>query len=584
MKKITAILLIAALTLSLLSGCGAKTVKQESAAAPTAKPTAAPTAEPEREEAVPAFAGKEVPEPDLPDRPDGVHAEVDYQDMHWEIYDMTDFNGWAAVLASGSVSGEEAERIIDWLTAEYARLETYGELAWIDFYAGNDPDGTVAESCRILDDQLARAADTLCSAISAALSSGAGQELTEYLGEEAAEDLADYEDMTDREAELRSRETELKLEYNELIDREDLTPRELNRRVGNIFLELIRVRNELAEICGYESYIDYAYENVYARDYTPADAAALCEQIKPYAREYYADCYYCGVFSEPIGAFSAGDLMDLLETYIPRISPRAEEARQYMEDHGLYLIESGRIITQIGYTTTLSLYNAPFLYSALYGNYYDVTGLFHEFGHYYDAYVNPEPEDWESYGSYDIFEIHSTSMEALLYGWYDEIFGADADKARIYCLDGLMDNVVSGCIYDEFLRRAYANPDLTVNGLNRLFLEVAESYGMELYGTNASYYWMYVSHNFESPFYYISYAVSALASLQVWARAQTDRQGAIDLYNELVSRGAYNEGYCQLLRSVGLLLFTDDLDGCIRDAYGELHRLCLAYDAGELAA
>ena len=64
----------------------------------------------------------------------------------------------------------------------------------------------------------------------------------------------------------------------------------------------------------------------------------------------------------------------------------------------------------------------------------------------------------------------------------------------------------------------------------------------------------------------------------------TLRAAALALYNDLVHRGAYDVAYCQLLEDVGLRLFTEDLDGCIRDAYSELRRLCLAYDAGELAA
>ena len=567
MKKTILLLLTAALCLSLFPGCGAKK--------PAAKPDAVPAI---------SLSLDTILEPDLPERPDGVHADVDYDDMHWELYDMTAFNVWAARLASGDASAEEAEKIIDWLSAEYLRLQTYSELAWISFYANDDSHGDPEEACRVLDEMLTQASDTLRSAISSALEGSAGEELTEYLGEETAGDLADYEDMTDREAELWKRETELELEYNQLIDRKDMSWSALNRRVGNIFMELVRVRRELASIAGYDDYAAYAYEQIYGRDYTPADAAALCAAVKPYARVYYAECYYSDVFSERFGQFSAGELMDMLAKYAQQISPDAAEAQQYMESHGLYMLESSRIITGIGYTTTLPLYNAPFLYNGLYGDYHDVSGTFHEFGHYYDAYVNPEPEDWSGFGSYDIFEIHSTSMEALLYGWYDEIFGADADKGRICCLDSLMDNLVSGCIYDEFLQYVYSHPDLNVSGVNKAFADIASSYGMECYGTEAVYSWMYVSHNFESPFYYISYAVSSLASMQVWTLAQTDREAAVALYNDLVSKGAYDVTYCQLIRDVGLRLFTEDLDGCVRDVFDEIRALCREYDRGKLAA
>ena len=66
---------------------------------------------------------------------------------------------------------------------------------------------------------------------------------------------------------------------------------------GQIFLELISVRNELAQIYGYDTFADYAYDVYYGRDYTPADAAALCEAIKPYAVRYFKNCCYCKCYS-----------------------------------------------------------------------------------------------------------------------------------------------------------------------------------------------------------------------------------------------------------------------------------------------
>ena len=514
---------------------------------------------------------------------DGVHADTDFDDMSWELYDMTDFNAAAEALKTAGDEAE-AEQIYAWMVGEYNKLRTYSELVWIQFYSSDDPDGSLSDACQQIDDMLTEAGDTLLSAASAAVKGASGEDFSAFVGEEMAEELAEYEAMTDRESELRARETELELAYNELSDSSRLSAPSLNFKLGGIFLELIRVRNELAGICGYDSYALYAYESVYGRDYTPEDAAALCKAIKPYARRYYADCYYSDAFREDLGRFSAGELMDLLREYAPRISPEAGRAQQYMEQHGLYLLESMNLVTPLGFTTTLPRYNAPFLYNSLYGNMYDLGDTFHEFGHYYDAFVNPEPDPLGSGGSYDIFEIHSTGMEALLYGWYDEIFGRKADVARIFCLDSLIDNVVSGCIYDEFQQYCYAHPDMTVDQVNRAYYDIASSYGRAFTRGTDRYAWMNVSHNFESPFYYISYAVSTLASLQIWSMAEHDRDAAIETYNDLVFRGAYELSYFELMDAVGLSRFTNDLSACFREAYDTLDSLCRRYDRGELAA
>ena len=603
MKNTRSIVRIIALllTLALLTGCGSNrtpagdsaaamsTAAPAASAAPAEKPTAAPTEKPSTEPtAAPTPETAPGPETGVLAQEDIVwidtHADVRFDDMSWEIYDMSQFNAAAEALRNAS-DEEEAERLYNWLVGEYNRLRTYSELVWIAFYSSNNTDGALADACQQIDDILTEAGDTLLSAASDAVNGASGGAFSAFVGEDLAAELADYEDMTDREAELLARETELELRYNELDEAGHYSQRSLNQQMGEVFLELIRVRNELAEIYDYDSYAAYAYDSVYGRDYTPEDAAALCRAIKPYARRYYADCYYSGAFQENMGSFSAGELMYLLREYAPRISPEAARAQQYMEEHGLYLLESANLVASLGFTTTLPMYNAPFLYNCLYGNaVYDVGDTFHEFGHYYDAYINPEPDPMGRGGSYDIFEIHSTSMEALLYGWYDEIFGDRADIARIYCLDGLIDNVVSGCIYDEFQQYCYAHPDMTVDEVNAAYYSIASSYGRQFYRASDRYGWMYVSHNFQSPFYYISYAVSTLASLQIWALAEHDREAAIEKYNDLVSRSAYDLSYFELMDTVGLKRFTEDLSACFREAYETLDDLCRRYDRGELAA
>ena len=580
MKKTAVNRLLALLTAAcLLSGCGAKARPGEAEL-----PTPSPSAQAEST-AVPVMAveGADAAAPKPVTRSDGVHADVDFDDLHWEERDLTAFRETADRLAASS-DGEEAGELYRQLLEEYRSLRTDSELAFIAMYASGGKDGQVSRDYQQLDELVTQAGDVLYTAASSALKGGGGEAFSAALGESMVRDLEDYEPMTDREAQLRARETELEIRYNELESRKDISARELNRTLGELFLELIGVRNELAEIYEYDSYAQYAYDRIYGRDYTPEDAAALCEAVKPYARRFFSRCCYSGALYEEYGTFSAGELMDLLRGCAARISPEAARAQRYMEEHGFYLLEPYDRVTAAGFTTVLPSYNAPFLYNALYGSAYDVFGTFHEFGHYYDAFINPEPEDLSVNGSYDVFEIHSTSMEALLYGWADEIFGAYGDCARIYCLYGLIQNVISGCIYDEFLQYCYAHPDMTVEDVNEAYRNISASYGDHFNLATDSYYWMYVNHNFTSPFYYISYAASALASLQVWSLAEHDRDAAVKLYNDLVSVGAYDVGYFELMDRAGLRRFNEDLDGCLREAYEKLEELCLDYERGRSAA
>lgn len=509
---------------------------------------------------------------------DGIHADVDYADMTWYIYDAAELLDKTAQLGE-TADGKEAADLYDWLMAEYAKVYTLDNLAYIDFYA-HPGDETLSDACRQLDSVLNEVNDALCTALSDALDGPAGSALRSYIGEDKATALVGYDEQTDRQREITERVSELTLQYNALI-MEYLSYDEETEKIGALYRELVDLHNEEAQIVGYKDYADYAYEASYGRDFTPDDAAALCEAVKPYARQYFGSLYYNEATYADFSAdtdLTERELVGLVTQYMPRVSDDAAKAAAYMEKHGLYFMDSAERVSDLGFTTTLDQYNAPFIYLALYGDQNDIQSMFHEFGHYYDAYVNPVPDLLLSVGSLDIFEIHSTGMEALSTGWYEDIYGEDADLARIRFLDSALYTVFSGCLFDEFQRVVYADPSLTPEQISQTFVTIARSYGLRSFGKEFSHYWMQVNHNFESPFYYISYAVSMLASLQIYEMAENDWAAAAGFYNDLVSLGAFDYTYCELLDKVGLECFTDGLPACVSQAVEDMEALCLAWE------
>ena len=569
MKKRIALLLAAAMLSLILCGC-----------ADDAETAGAVRSDGSVSDALATGLGVTVPEDETGRfaSADGIHADVDYADMTWYIYDAAELLDKAARLGE-TADGKEAADLYDWLMAEYARVYTLDNLAYIDFYA-HPGDETLSDACRQLDSVLNEVNDALCTALSDALDGPAGSALRSYIGEDKATALVGYDEQTDRQREITERVSELTLQYNALI-MEYLSYDEETEKIGALYRELVDLHNEEAQIVGYKDYADYAYEASYGRDFTPDDAAALCEAVKPYARQYFGSLYYNEATYADFSAdtdLTERELVGLVTQYMPRVSDDAAKAAAYMEKHGLYFMDSAERVSDLGFTTTLDQYNAPFIYLALYGDQNDIQSMFHEFGHYYDAYVNPVPDLLLSVGSLDIFEIHSTGMEALSTGWYEDIYGEDADLARIRFLDSALYTVFSGCLFDEFQRVVYADPTLTPEQISQTFVTIARSYGLRSFGKEFSHYWMQVNHNFESPFYYISYAVSMLASLQIYEMAENDWAAAADFYNDLVSLGAFDYTYCELLDKVGLECFTDGLPACVSQAVEDMEALCLAWE------
>lgn len=569
MKKRIALLLAAAMLSLILCGC-----------ADDAETAGAVRSDGSVSDALATGLGVTVPEDETGRfaSADGIHADVDYADMTWYIYDAAELLDKAARLGE-TADGKEAADLYDWLMAEYAKVYTLDNLAYIDFYA-HPGDETLSDACQQLDSVLNEVNDALCTALSDALDGPAGSALRSYIGEDKATALVGYDEQTDRQREITGRVSELTLQYNALI-MEYLSYDEETEKIGALYRELVDLHNEEAQSAGYKDYADYAYEASYGRDFTPDDAAALCEAVKPYARQYFGSLYYNEATYADFSAdtdLTEQELVGLVTQYMPRVSDDAAKAAAYMEKHGLYFMDSAERVSDLGFTTTLDQYNAPFIYLALYGDQNDIQSMFHEFGHYYDAYVNPVPDLLLSVGSLDIFEIHSTGMEALSTGWYEDIYGEDADLARIRFLDSALYTVFSGCLFDEFQRVVYADPSLTPEQISQTFVTIARSYGLRSFGKEFSHYWMQVNHNFESPFYYISYAVSMLASLQIYEMAENDWAAAADFYNDLVSLGAYDYTYCELLEKVGLECFTDGLPACVPQAVEDMEALCLAWE------
>ena len=66
-------------------------------------------------------------------------------------------------------------------------------------------------------------------------------------------------------------ENDLSLSNDEYYRLYDAYCAELNRQAGDIFLQLVQLRSQIATKLGYANYSDYCYES-YGRDYTPSDA------------------------------------------------------------------------------------------------------------------------------------------------------------------------------------------------------------------------------------------------------------------------------------------------------------------------
>lgn len=228
------------------------------------------------------------------------------------------------------------------------------------------------------------------------------------------------------------------------------------------------------------------------------------------------------------------------------------EAFDFMRAHHLYDIEFSLEKLPTSYTLALPAYGSAFIFLSPYGNYQDYSDLVHEFGHFNETFHCAQHELWADF-NIDVGEIDSQALELIFTGYAGELFGERYGQVyQDLILYNILDSVLEGCLYDEFQAVIYENPELSLEELNRLFKELSEEYGYAYEdGVEEDASWVEVSHNFQNPLYFISYATSALSALDLWfLYLDSPRQGR-EVYLDL-SALSLSRPYREAVEAVGL--------------------------------
>jgi M3 family oligoendopeptidase len=331
---------------------------------------------------------------------------------------------------------------------------------------------------------------------------------------------------------------------------------ELNQNAGGLFIRMLKLRNQVSEKLGYDNYAEYSYAQ-YARDYTLQDADAFAEDVKTYLVPLLVE-----LTQNPPAASggttymntTAEDTLNTLKKVLPDISPDMVEAMNYMTKYGLYDFSGGDNKMEGGYTTELSAYHLPFINIKWAEGTNETSTVFQEFVHIYNSY-RFSSTGWNATTDLDQAEIHSQGLELLLQQYYGDIYGDLADAAKVDSLTTMVNTIISGCMEDEFQRKLYANPDMTLAELNTLYGQLCKEYHLYdgYYFSNDfwSKMWVTIPHTFQVPLYYISYSTSLVAALEIWEKAQTDPKGAKELYLKVQDFSA-SEPFLATLNACGM--------------------------------
>ena len=524
------------------------------------------------------------------------HSELTFEQMKSLTYDKDtlerNLQELTALAEEATQSGTASceDRVIELYESvmeELTKASTCSSIAQVVYYQNVLDEENGLRQQEILEDVI-DLSDATYSALKQVCLSPYREAMETVLEPALIEGLSEYEEMTDEEKELYLKENSLKQEYELAAQEEytynyegqewdlDLLMQESyymsqkqyieiyqginsakNSVLGEIYLELVQLRQQWAELEGYENYGEYAYSERYVRDYTVEDAMTLFEEIReevvPLLAE--ADKLYNSLDVLPLYYLpetTAKQRLSLMCQYLEEIDEEMKETYDYMERYQLYDMDPAIGKAGTGFTLMFDYFGDAFIFDSPYEHYYDYTTAIHEFGHYHYMFRNAEDIMVQS-NNIDLCEIHSQGLEMLYYEYYDDMFAGElGDVFRFIEVYQMLQNTVDAALISEFEISVYQNPDMSLEDMNKLYLELSKNYGMEYHKLVTELYtWVDIPHIFNSPCYYIGYSTSAFSALDILTLSQKNREDAVEKYMDLTTLPTYAP-YCEAVEYVGL--------------------------------
>ncbi|MCR5787145.1 MAG: M3 family oligoendopeptidase [Acholeplasmatales bacterium] len=343
-------------------------------------------------------------------------------------------------------------------------------------------------------------------------------------------------------------------------------------KIDDIYDKLVNVRTKMAQAMGYENYVEFGYYRLGRSDYNYKDIAKyrdiIYRDVVPFAAKLIESqkkrtglndlkFYDLGLMFKDGNPNPRGDSKELIAKAYQMYSELSDETKDFfmfMKDHDLLDLETKSGKMGGGYTTYISEFKSPFIFSNFNSTSADVDVLTHEAGHAYEVY-----EASKTLSVPDVFwptleacEIHSMSMEYFAHPYMEYFFGSEASKYRYKHLVESILFLPYGVSVDEFQEFVYLNPNASIKERKDKWREIEKKYtpwkdydSIDYYNNGA--YWQRQHHIFSDAFYYIDYTLAQICAFNFYLSDLHDHESAFKRYNDLCKLGG-SESFFTLLK------------------------------------
>lgn len=324
------------------------------------------------------------------------------------------------------------------------------------------------------------------------------------------------------------------------------------KKSTDILIELIKLRKMISNELGYDSYAEFAYDEIY-HDYSVEEFLTFARSVKTHIIPVYAklSSYVFNQYPDPINAeLSRVDLINHTHDMLKGTSKELAEIFEYMLQHSLYDIEKDNDTRFHGaFTAYFDSYNAPFIFISTKENITDYTTLCHEFGHFADSYIN-----YNAQASLDLSEVSSQALELLASTKFDEILtDAEINYLKLYLVEDALLCLISQTFFAMLEHIVYEIPadELNLTSLNNAVKNAAKRVGLN--SDKLDIETVLVPHLFLYPFYVQSYSTSVTAALDIYLTELETEGAGFEILDKILHRGEDSElTFTETLESVGL--------------------------------
>lgn len=346
--------------------------------------------------------------------------------------------------------------------------------------------------------------------------------------------------LTSAEQTIVEKILKLQQEYNE-------TPLDDTNKLIELYINIVNQHNEYARESGYANYYEMNRMELNANGSESSEASEVAEFYQV-VKDYIAPVYVylsMNVRFEQLSAYNIPineSLQSFVEKFMGNISSELLDSYKYMVDASLLNIGTSEKNEDVSYTIRLPYLNSAAIFIKDRGDYNNLNTLIHEFGHFNTA-IRDNDLSYFDEQNIDVAEIHSQYLELLFLPYSKLMYGNLANQAVTAKLLDLVWSVLTGACFNEFEEFAYTTENLNAEMLRNKFSEICRDYKLNLDDD----YWTKVWHLYNSPLYYLSYSISAMASLSQLDNINHDYRKAVDNYLTLTSYDEVEFEFMELL-------------------------------------